>query len=101
MAYVRQAADDSELRILGGSVGQIESEINNATGALREIWAELAFLDGEGSVERAAAFRLAIGHRAHRLGALMPRLEGLLKQIREVAGEEAVRRAGQPIHFQS
>lgn len=100
MEYLRPAADDSEIRILGNSIGQIEAEISHAEGAIREVAAEIKFLHDEGATERESQFRLAVGHRAVRLAAHMPRLQAVLEQIKEVAGPEALKRASVPVQFE-
>ena len=98
--HLRSQSDLSELQILANAICQVEVELNHARGAVPEIRRELDFLRDEGAVERIAQVKLATGHRAISLEALIPRLQIVLQEIRELAGDKALERAAAPIVFE-
>ena|SRR5664279_1278503 len=85
---------------LANAVGQIESEIRNATQALREIGDELDFLKAHGQAERLVMAQTDVARRG---GVVLERamvlLQNLLLRIKESAGETAMETAAAPITF--
>lgn len=100
MPYTRPEQINDSLQELRNNVGQMEVSINHAKQALREIVEELQpMIEGE-AVERLAIARYNIAKQALKLDVYLPRIQAIRDELRNVAGEKAMKDAAKPPVFQ-
>ncbi len=99
-AIVRSKVDNSARSDFFSGVGEIESGIDKAHRALKEIRDREFRLLAENSLhEEISASKYSIAHRVIRLREAEVRFQELLVEAQRVAGEVALTQAAKPIQF--